>query len=489
MLNLSSIFARKKSSSQNQTPLWTGATLTPSLVILFIGVVLWFLPPPTGLEIKAWHLLVIFLATISAIILKPLPMGAVAVLGLTTATLTQTLSLQQSLSGFSSPIIWLVLCAFFVARGFVKTGLGSRIAYYFMTLLGGSSLGLSYGLVLTDLILAPVVPSNTARGGGIIFPIVQSLSNEYGSSPKTNSQRKIGAFLMQVAFQSNLVTSAMFLTAFAGNPLAAKLAKEVGVILDWGTWAIGAVVPGLVHLALLPLAVFFLYPPSLKHTPEAPALARQKLNDMGPLSSHELIMLLIFALLLVLWIFGSSFGMEASTAALIGVSLLLFTGVLTWDDVLHEKAAWDTFFWLAILVNFAGSLSEFGIIQWFGVGIQDVVSVLSQPVALVALSLLYFYCHYFFASGTAHVTSLYAMFLIALVSTGNPPIICAFVLSTFASLSSGLTHYGTGAAPVFFGANYIPVRTWWSIGLKMSFLTILVWGVVGGVWWKFLGYW
>lgn len=489
MLNLSSIFARKKSTSDKSLPLWTGAALTPSLVVLSIGIALWFLPAPTGLEIKSWHLLVIFLTTIGAIILKPLPMGAVAVLSLSAAALTQTLSLQQSLSSFSSPIIWLVLCAFFVARGFVKTGLGSRIAYYFMTLLGGSSLGLSYGLVLTDLLLAPVIPSNTARGGGIIFPIVQSLSNEYGSSPKTNSQRKIGAFLMQVSFQSNLVTSAMFLTAFAGNPLAAKLAKEVGVVLDWGTWAIGAIVPGVIHLVLLPLVVFFLYPPSLRHTPEAPNLARQKLKDMGPLSSHELIMLLIFALLLVLWIFGSFFGVEAATAALIGLSLLLFTGVLSWDDVLHEKSAWDTFFWLAVLLTLAGSLSDFGIIKWFGDGIQDVVSMLSQPVALIALSLLYFYCHYFFASGTAHVTSLYAMFLIAMVSTGNPPIICAFILSTFASLSSGLTHYGTGAAPVFFGANYIPVRTWWGLGLKLSFLTILVWGIIGGAWWKFLGYW
>ncbi|HQS83621.1 MAG: anion permease [Alphaproteobacteria bacterium 16-39-46] len=487
MLKLSQIFARKRTPQETQS--WTGAALAPSFIILITAFALWFMPPPTGLEVSAWHLLIIFLGTIIGIILKPLPMGAIATLGLSLCVITNLIPLQQSLSSFSSPIVWLVLSAFFIARGFVKTGLGSRIAYYFMTFLGRSSLGLSYGLVLTDFFLSPVIPSNTARGGGIIFPIVQSLSNEYGSSPNTNSQRKIGAFLTQVAFQANLVTSAMFLTAFAGNPLAAKLAKEVGVIMNWGTWAIAGIVPGLVHLALLPLFLFFIYPPTLKKTPEAPELARKKLKEMGPLSFHEITMLLIFALLLVLWIFGGNFGVEPTTAALLGLSLLLFTGVLSWDDLLQEKAAWDTFFWLAILLGLAGALSDYGIIKWFGSGVENFVGLLSKPVAFAVLSILYFYCHYFFASGTAHITSLYVMFLIAIVSTGIPAPLATFVLAVFASLSSGLTHYGTGAAPVFFGGNFIPVRTWWRLGFLCSLLTLLVWSVVGGLWWKFLGYW
>ncbi|MBS0185719.1 MAG: DASS family sodium-coupled anion symporter [Proteobacteria bacterium] len=487
MLKLSQIFSRKRTRQDVQR--WTGASLAPSFVILIIAFALWFMPPPSGLEIGAWHLLIIFLGTIIGIILKPLPMGAIATIGLSLCVITNLIPLQQSLLSFSSPIVWLVLSAFFIARGFVKTGLGSRIAYYFMTFLGKNSLGLSYGLVLTDFLLSPVIPSNTARGGGIIFPIVQSLSNEYGSSPSTNSQRKIGAFLTQVAFQSNLVTSAMFLTAFAGNPLAAKLAKEVDVVLNWGTWAIAGIVPGLVHLALLPLFLFFIYPPTLKKTPEAPQLARQKLKEMGPLSFHEITMLLIFALLLVLWIFGGNFGVEPTTAALLGLSLLLFTGVLSWEDVLQEKAAWDTFFWLAILLCLAGALSDQGIIKWFGAGVENFIGLLSKPVAFSILAILYFYCHYFFASGTAHLTSLYVMFLIAIVSTGVPAPLAAFVLAVFASLSSGLTHYGTGAAPVFFGGNFMPVRTWWRLGFLCSLLTLFVWGIVGGAWWKFLGYW
>ncbi len=489
MLSLATVFRRKKKSSQDRKSGWSGASLLTSFCIVFVSVVCWLLPSPEGLSTEAWHLFIIFLATLTAIILKPLPMGAVATIGLSACLFTKTLNIEQSLVSFSSSIVWLVLCAFFIARGFVKTGLGSRIAYFFMTRLGKSSLGLSYGLVLTDFMLSPVIPSNTARGGGITFPIVQSLANEYGSSPKTNSSHKIGAFLVQVAFQANLVTSAMFLTAFAGNPLAVKIAADIGIALDWGTWAISAIVPGVVHLALLPLAVYLFCPPTLKKTPEAPQLAREKLKEMGRLSAHEILMLFVFGLLLVLWIFGSNFGISAAGAALIGLSLLLFTGVLSWEDVLHEKAAWDTFLWLAILLTLATQLGDFGIISWFGGGIQGVVQTLSMPFAVGMLCVLYFYCHYFFASGTAHITSLFAVFLVALVSTGFSPLISVLVLSFFSSLSSGLTHYGTGAAPVFFGANFLSVKEWWTIGLKMSVLTLLVWGIVGGVWWKVLGYW
>ena len=481
--------ASSDSSFKKSAAAWHGASLIPTLFLFFIGCLLWFLPPPPGLEPKAWHLLIVFLCTIAGIILKVLPMGAVALIGLSLATITQTLPLKETLNSFSSPIVWLVLSAFFISRGFVKTGLGSRIAYYFMSVLGKSSLGLSYGLVLTDFLLSPVIPSNTARAGGILFPIVQSLAQEYGSCPTTHSQRKIGAFLIQVSFQANLITSAIFLTAFAANPLVAKLAKDVGVTLDWGTWAIAAIVPGLVHLLLLPLVLYFIYPPTLKETPDAPSLALKKLKELGTFSSHEIIMLSIFALLLILWIFGGEYGIEASTAALVGLSLLLLTGVLTWNDVLHEKAAWDTFFWLAALIGLASALTDLGIIKWFGDIIQSVIGGQSSSIALIVLSLIYFYCHYFFASGTAHITSLYAVFLVTMTAAGVAPMIAAFVLGVFASLSSGLTHYGTGPAPVFFGANYIPIRTWWSLGAKTSILTILVWGIVGGLWWKFLGYW
>jgi divalent anion:Na+ symporter, DASS family len=218
--------------------------------VVLLAVVIWLIPPPSGVQPRAWHLLGIFVATIVGIITKPFPMGAIALFGIAATALTGTLTINQALSGFGNSTIWLIVVAFFISRGFIKTGLGSRIAYLFMAALGKKTLGLSYGLIATDLVLSPAIPSNTARAGGIVFPLVKASAKAYGSEPDDGTARKIGAFLMQATFQGNVVTSAMFLTAMAANPLAAKLAAGMHIEVSWGEWALAAVVPGIASLVL-----------------------------------------------------------------------------------------------------------------------------------------------------------------------------------------------------------------------------------------------
>jgi divalent anion:Na+ symporter, DASS family len=249
--------------------------------VFVLALVIWLIPPPSGVEPRAWHLLAIFVATIVGIITKPLPMGAIALFGIAATALSGTLTINQALSGFGNSTIWLIVVAFFISRGFIKTGLGSRIAYLFMAALGKKTLGLSYGLIATDLVLAPAIPSNTARAGGIVFPLVKASAKAYGSEPDDGTARKIGAFLMQAAFQGNVVTSAMFLTAMAANPLAAKLAAGMHIDVSWGEWALAAVVPGVASLVLIPLILYKIYPPEVKETPGASQLAKERLAEMG----------------------------------------------------------------------------------------------------------------------------------------------------------------------------------------------------------------
>lgn len=113
----------------------------------------------------------LFITTIITIILNPLPMGAISLFSIACSVITQTLSLDQALLRFSNSIIWLVVFAFFISQGFTKTGLGERVAYHIILRVDQSTLGLSYFLVIVDFLLAPFIPSVTARGGGVIFPI------------------------------------------------------------------------------------------------------------------------------------------------------------------------------------------------------------------------------------------------------------------------------------------------------------------------------
>jgi len=460
------------------------------LGVLLVAVIIWLIPPPSGVEPKAWHLLAIFVATIVGIIVKPLPMGAMALLGIAATALSGTLTINQALSGFGNSTIWLIVVAFFISHGFIKTGLGSRIAYLFMAALGKKTLGLSYGLIATDLVLAPAIPSNTARAGGIVFPLVRASARAFGSNPDDGTAHKIGSFLIQAAFQGNVVTSAMFLTAMAANPLAAKLAGQMHINVGWGQWAIAAVVPGLVSLVSVPFLLYKAYPPEIKETPGASELAKQKLVEMGKMRRQEWIMLAVFILLLFLWIFGDQLAkIDSATTALVGLGVLLLTGVLTWKDILEEEGAWDTLVWFAALVMMASFLNELGLIPWFTHAAQGMVGGVNWSIAFLALCLVYFYSHYLFASQTAHVSSMYAAFLSVSVAVGTPPLLAALVLGFVGNLFSSLTHYGSGPAPVLFGSGYVELGAWWKLGALASIINILIWLIVGGLWWKLLGLW
>ncbi len=460
------------------------------LVLTFlVGLVIWIIPPPEGLSPQAWHMFAIFAATIFGIITHPLPMGCMALIGLGALAITRVVPLEETLSGFSTKVVWLIVCAFFIARGFIKTGLGLRLAYLFTKFFGRHTLGLGYSLLATDLLLAPAIPSVTARAGGIIFPIIESLSEVFGSKPHDPSSRKLGAFLTTVVFHSTCVTSAMFITAMAANPLIVELASNAGVEISWGQWALAASVPGLLSLFLIPLLIYVIYPPVIKATPHATDFADKELKKMGPMTFQEWIMLSVFILLLVLWAGGSFFGVHATTTAFLGLILLLIFRVLTWSDIRKEEGAWETLIWFSVLIMMARELNELGLATWFGDFVGSELQGIGGWPAFFILSLVYFYSHYIFASSLAHVGALFTSFLILSLALGIPVGFCVPLLAYFSSLFGCITHYGIGSGAVLFGAGYVPVGNWWKIGFLMSLVYIFIWTVIGGAWWKLLGYW
>lgn len=449
-----------------------------------------------GAAMHAWALLAIFVATILAIILKPLPMGALCMVGMAVVAGSTTLSIGDTLSGFANTTIWLIVMAFFISRGVIKTGLGRRIALFFVAKLGKKPLGVAYGMALTDLVIAPATPSNTARAGGIIMPILTSISKQYGSEPNGPSSRRVGAYLMQTAFIVNCVTSAMFLTAMAGNPLAQALAADQGVEITWGNWALAAIVPGLISILVVPWILFKVYAPELKETPEAAAEAARQLKELGSLSKAEWIMTGTIVGLLLLWtlgdpvskmLLGEDASFSATTAALIGLAALLLVNVLTWEDVKTETAAWDTLVWFAALVMMATFLNTLGLIPWVSYEMSGIVGGMNWFIAFIILWIVYWYSHYLFASNTAHISAMYAAFLATAMAAGAPPLFAALVLGFTSSLFATLTHYATGPAPVIFGTGYVPLGKWWTNGLAMSVVLIVIWGGIGLGWMKIIG--
>ena len=456
--------------------------------VLVPGLVLYFLPI-ASLNAGQRHLLAFFVSTIISLVVQPIAMGASILTVMTALVLTGTLPAAVVLGGFADPTVWLIFTAFLFSRAVTETGLGARVAYLFIRRFGRSALTLGYSIALSDLVLAPFVPSDTARGGGIISPITRSVAGALGSEPGTSSA-KIGGFLVLVAFHTTYVGSAMFLTGMAANPLIADFALKIAhVDLNWIRWFRGAIVPGAISILVVPFILYRIYHPAITDTQAARDHAHQELQHMGRLSQRECTLAVIMLAVMCGWITSPWHHIPNAFVALAGVSAILITRVLTWSDLLGEKNAWDALIWFAPLIMMAGELNKRGVIQTLSQSMFQFSRLLPWFLALLFLVAAYLYVHYGFASMTAHITALYPGFLFAALAAGAPPLVAALILAYFTNLNAGLTHYGTGSAPVYFGLGYLGQGTWWKIGFLVSILSLIIWAGIGMIWWRVIGYW
>lgn len=479
----------------------------PAMISLAVALVIRFvIPVPDEVLAEGWTLLAIFIGIITAIIAKAMPIGALSIIGIALVAVTGVTAdtpdarMSDALSIFSNPLIWLIGISIMISRGIIKTGLGQRVGYYFIAIWGRKTIGIAYSLTITELLLAPATPCNTARGGGIIHPLVRSIASTYKSDPARGTQDRMGKYLALVNYHCNPISSAMFITATAPNPLVVDLIAEatnMDIQLTWGTWALAMLVPGLVAMALMPLVIYFLYPPEIKKTPDSATYAFEKLAEMGPIKRDEYMMCGVFVLMLLFWagipamLFGQAWALNPAATAFLGLALLLIFGVLKWVDILNERVAWDTIIWFSGLVMMATFLNKLGVIAWFSDSLQNSIGGLGLhwTYSAALLLLAYLYTHYLFASTTAHITAMFAAFYTAGLALGAPPMLYALMMAAVSRLMMTLTHFATGTSPVIFGSGYTTLGEWWKAGFIMSVVNLFIFVTVGSVWWKVLGYW
>ena len=460
---------------------------------ILIGAAIALAPSPAGLPLNTWRYFALFAAVMVGIITEPIPPAALGLVGVVIAAslgLVRTSSSQATLwalSGFANGTVWLIFAAFIFSLGYSKTGLGKRIALMLIRAMGKRTLGLGYAVAVADLALAPFMPSNTARSGGTIFPILRNIPELYGSWPNDESARKIGAYLMYTALAATCVTSSMFITAVAPNVLAVDLAlRTIHVTPSWTTWFEGFAPVGFLLLAIIPVLLYKIYPPEIREAPEAPRWAAEELRKMGPVSAKEMTLLALVLLALVMWIGGAKY-IDATLAAMLVVVLMLVLRVVTWNDVLTNTQAWNVLVWFATLVTLAGGLAETKFVDWVAQSLAPMLShrgVISAAVLLVGA---FFLLHYLFASLTAHVSALFQVFLVVAVSIpGISPVRWALLLGYTLGLMGILTPYGTGPSPIYYGCGYIKGKDFWILGLVLGALFFAVYIGIAIPWLAFL---
>jgi DASS family divalent anion:Na+ symporter len=446
---------------------------------LALGI--WFSPVPGGLTEPAWHLFAVFVSAIAAVLLGAFPLLTSTMLAVAAVVLTGVLTPAKAFGGFANASVLLVVIAFLVAQSVVKSGLGKRISLFMVSRFGRSSTGLAYSIVLTDALIAPAFPSNTARGG-VLFPIVLSVAQGSGSRPDDPEGRRLGGYLMFCAMASLAVSSALWMTATSANPIGLQVVREFGVDVGFGSWLVAASVPALTAIAAIPWVIARLFPPGVGETPEAPVAARRELSALGPLSRDERITAVAFALMVAGWIFADRLGLNVTSIAFGGLGLLLMTNVLTLDDIASMGDTLATFLWLAVLFALSGQLNELGFMSWAGQRLAGYIGGLSWPVTYVTLVVLYVAIHYMFVSQSSQVLALLGVFLDVGIRGGVPAPLMAFALLFASSYFSVITPQGGSQNVIFVGSGYLTQRELYRLGLLITIFFLAVFLVVGTGW-------
>jgi len=458
-----------------------------TLAVFALAIGIWFSPIPEGLTREAWHLFAIFAAAIFAVIVNALPLLTSALLAGAVAVLSETLDPAKVFGGFANPSVLLVVVAFLVAQAVVKCGLGRRISLRVVTVFGKSTLGLAYSIFITDALIAPGFPSNTARGG-VLYPIILALAQSSGSLPEEESKRRLGGYLMFCGMASISVSSALWLTATSANPIGVSLAAEKGLQVSFGSWLLVASVPALVAIGLLlPLLLYRLFPPGVTDTPDAPQAARAALRAMGALSRDEWITAVVFAVMVCAWILAGTFNLSLTAVAIAGLGTLLATRVLTLDDIYLQGGTLATFLWLAVLFALSGQLNEMGFMSYVGERLAMMLGGLDWPVAYVVLLLLYVLMHYMFVSQSAQVLALFGVFLDVGVQAGVPVPLMGFALLFASSYFSTLTPQGGSQNVIFVASGYLTQGELYRLGLLTTAFCALVFLVIGTPWVLWVG--
>lgn len=473
----------------NKTKMWKLG------VLVLIPLIIFLIPPPEGLPLLAWRLFGLYLTAIVGLVLKPysepvILLASVAAsavtIGNTAVPKEQAIKMGQVLSGYQSGTTWLVFAAFTLSAAFVTTGLGKRIAYYLIGKMGSTTLGLGYVTVFLDLLIAPATPSNTARAGGIVFPIINSVASALGSEPGT-SPRKAGHYLMINIYMVTKTTSYMFLTAMAPNALAlSMMAPILKIDLSWGQWALAAAVPGLLCLLLTPLIIYFCYPPELKKVNNK-EISTKGLQELGPMKQSEKMLAVLFLMALGGWVFSKQLHIDASTVALCVMAAALVINVVSWDDVLKNKGGWNTLIWYGGIIGLSSTLTKAGFFAWLADTLQANLNFGDHnTLALLAILFLSVAIRYLFASGGAYVAAMVPVFATVGAVAGANPMLLALGLLFSNAYGGAMTHYGGAAAPIIFGAGYNDTKSWWIVGAIIGFGSLIVHCTIGIAWWEFL---
>lgn len=317
---------------------------------ILVGVTIWFYPVSPSITVTQHKLLSIFGGAVILWITIGVNFAVSSIIttcllyfwvGNVTGAMKNGVLVRSTdfaLSQFSSASLWLLVTGFVISIAMTKTGVAKRLSLHLVRLLGRTPYGAIMAASLTNFLIAPVTPANTARTAAML-PIVQGIAEAYGATPGKSNFGK--AIALSAAFGGNITGSA-FLTGTIANPAALSAviaAVGASVYTSWSFWALAAAPTNLLILFIAAWLLLKLFPPESKEIPGGLSYVDQSLKAMGPMTGPEKRAILYFLIALGLWATDSLHGFNSTMIAFFTSALIFFPkiGVLDWRESMHRN--------------------------------------------------------------------------------------------------------------------------------------------------------
>ncbi|MCD4665564.1 MAG: DASS family sodium-coupled anion symporter [Bacteroidales bacterium] len=464
---------------------------------VLVFMLLYFMPSPSGLTIQGQVAIASFAAALVWWVTEPFPTYVTSLMLMGMLVFFNGWTEKQVLGVFGLEVIWLNIMAFILCSTLVKTQLAKRAALWLAVKFGHNSLLILLAFIILHLFLAPFIPATMARTV-MVLPVMLVIAQVYGSTSENKNNFGINLFMQNL--QGISIFSSAFITGSTCNIVAAAFIFEMGNSkVFYSDWMFGMLpITVIVMFISWYIGPRFLFP--IKKQDRAPKLKggiilmREKLHEMGKISSDEIKAALIFIFVLFLWAtdryhmgwFG--FQVSAVMAALIGAVIAFFPkiGLLKWKDA---DIPWHVMIFSA--GAYAGGLSLFdsGAARWL-VGKLFAASGLEQGadfwIVYIVVIVFSMYAHLFFTSKTMRSIVMIPIIIAIAQQLGFNPVSlalpAAFTLTWVITLPTNakpnLILYSTGQFSISDNLKY---------GLTVATIGTLVMIIAGFTWFRWLG--
>ncbi len=398
---------------------WVGGILG-----LAVWAYLWFVQPDIGLEPDATKQFALLCLTLIFWAFWVFPDYGVALIFVLALILTGLGSPEDVLSGFASTTWFMTLGVLGLGAAITSSGLFYRISLQLVRFFPLTYYWQIIALGFMGVVITALIPQQTARTA-ISSQMLLNLSESLGY--KTPSKASTGLFIATFLGLGQL--GFLYLTGSTSNLLAwGLLPKDVRAQFTWGYWFLAALPPALVVIAIIIVAIILLYRPETQ-SQISYKMVENQLEILGPVSQKEWITLAMLAFMVGGWLTFSYHKIDSAWISLLGLCVLINTGVLGWGMV-KKGIDWEMLIYLGATLSIPTVLTKAKIDQWLvGFIAPFIMPYVDRPaISFVIIALFIYVLKLVFTSGLAVITLTIVLIPLAAEMQISPWIIVMLIL-------------------------------------------------------------